>query len=445
MRTDTILKYAGERIPRYTSYPTAPHFTPDIGAVSFARWLGELDPAEPVSLYLHIPFCRTMCWYCGCHTKATRRLAPVEAYAEVLLKEIDTIANRTPGRLKVSHIHWGGGSPTYLPAPYFTALMDRLRHRFDVLGDAEVAVEVDPRIFSPEMAAAFGETGVNRASLGVQTFDEEVQRAVNRVQDRDCIEACVNLLRTSGVEGLNFDLLYGLPLQTVEKCVASAETALEFAPDRFSVFGYAHVPHMKPHQKMIRDETLPGAADRLAQADAIAETLTRSGHVQIGLDHFAYRTDPMAIALETGNLHRNFQGYTTDAATAIIGMGASAISWMPQGYIQNTTNNHEWERRVEAGDLPVARGYALTPDDRLRRAIIERLMCHLDVDVDAIAAAAGTAFDMPDLSAFEHAGILSRQGNRLAIDPEYRPLVRSVAAAFDAYLPTSTARHAVAV
>jgi len=445
MRTDTILKYAGARIPRYTSYPTAPHFTPDIGAGTFARWLGALDPAEPVSLYLHIPFCRTMCWYCGCHTKATRRLDPVEAYAEVLLKEIDMVANHTPGRLKVSHIHWGGGSPTYLPAPRFAALMDRLRHRFDVLDDAEIAVEVDPRIFSPDMAAAFADTGINRASLGVQTFDADVQRAVNRVQDRDCIETCVNLLRGAGVAGINFDLLYGLPLQTVENCVASAETALDFQPDRFSVFGYAHVPHMKPHQKMIRDNELPDAAARLAQADAIADTLTRGGHVQIGLDHFARRDDPMAVALETGTLHRNFQGYTTDAASAIIGMGASAISWMPQGYIQNTPHNHEWERRVEDGALPVARGYRLTGDDRLRRAIIERLMCHLDVDVDAITTRQGTQFDLPDLSDFERAGILRRHGGTISVDPAYRPLVRSVAAAFDAYLPASTARHAVAV
>jgi oxygen-independent coproporphyrinogen-3 oxidase len=445
MRTETILKYAGDRIPRYTSYPTAPHFSAEIGAASFAHWLSDLDPEVPVSLYLHIPFCRTMCWYCGCHTKATRRLDPVEAYAEMLLKEIDTVANHTPGRLKVSHIHWGGGSPTYLPAPRFTALMDRLRHRFDVLDEAEVAVEVDPRIFSPEMAAAFADTGVNRASLGVQTFDPDVQTAVNRIQDRACIDDCVNLLRAAGVSGLNFDLLYGLPLQTVANCAASAETALEFGPDRFSVFGYAHVPHMKPHQKMIRDSELPDAAARLAQADAIADVLTAGGHVQIGLDHFAHHNDPMALAMEAGTLRRNFQGYTTDNAAAIVGLGSSAISWMPQGYIQNTPHAHEWERRVEDGALPVARGYRLTDDDRLRRAIIEELMCRLEVDVDALAAEAGARFDWPDLSEFERAGIVRRDSGRIAVAPGYRPLVRSIAAAFDAYLPGSTARHAVAV
>lgn len=445
MRTETILKYANDRVPRYTSYPTAPHFSPDIGSGAYAQWLQELDTGRPVSLYLHIPFCKTMCWYCGCHTKATRRLDPVEAYAEVLLEEIDIVANHMPGRLKVSHVHWGGGSPTYLPADRFEALMDRIRHRFDVLEDAEVAVEVDPRIFSAQMATAFSNTGVNRASLGVQTFDPEVQKAVNRIQDRACVEACVDLLRAAGVGGLNFDLLYGLPLQTEANCVASVETALQFAPDRFSVFGYAHVPHMKPHQKMIREETLPGAAERLAQADAIAQALVAAGHVQIGLDHFAYRTDPLARALEAGSLRRNFQGYTTDTASAIIGIGASSIGWMPQGYVQNTAQNHDWERRVRDGQLPIARGYALTPEDRLRRDVIEELMCTLSVDPDAHAAGHGLPLAAPDLEAFEQAGIVRREGSRIHLDPDFRPLLRSVAAAFDTYLPTTTARHAAAV
>lgn len=445
MRTETILKYANDRVPRYTSYPTAPHFTPQTGADSYAGWLRDLDPARPVSLYLHIPFCRTMCWYCGCHTKATRRLDPVEAYAEVLLEEIDIVANRMPGRLKVSHVHWGGGSPTYLPPARFAALMDRIRHRFDVLENAEIAVEVDPRIFSPGMASAFSDTGVNRASLGVQTFDPAVQAAVNRIQDRDCVAGCVDLLRAADIDGLNFDLLYGLPLQTVDNCAASARAALEFGPDRFSVFGYAHVPHMKPHQKMIREEALPGAAERLAQADAIADVLVAGGHVQIGLDHFAHRTDDLAQALERGTLKRNFQGYTTDTADTIIGLGASAIGWLPQGYIQNTPHNHEWERRVREGELPIARGYALTPDDRLRRDVIEELMCTLSVDPQAHAARHGLALDLPDLGAFRREGIVRIEGSRIFVEPEFRPLLRSVAAEFDAYLGGSAARHAVAV
>ncbi|WP_300543676.1 oxygen-independent coproporphyrinogen III oxidase [Maricaulis sp.] len=445
MRTETILKYANERVPRYTSYPTAPHFSPDLDARDYGQWLAGLDPNAPVSLYLHVPFCRTMCWYCGCHTKATRRIAPVDAYADILLKEIDTVANHTAARLKVSHIHWGGGSPTYLPPRRFEALMDRIRHRFDVLPDAEIAVEVDPRIFDDAMASAFVASGVTRASLGVQTFDDSVQRAVNRIQPRELVEECVDMLRDAGVTGLNFDLLYGLPLQTVENCIASARMALALRPDRFSVFGYAHVPHMKPHQSMIAENDLPGAAQRLAQADAIAGTLAAGGQVPIGLDHFARAGDELARALEAGALRRNFQGYTTDTAPAIIGLGASAIGWLPRGYVQNTAHTHDWERRVLNGELPTARGYRLTPEDRLRRSIIEQLMCTLSADPAALAAAAGLAVPQADLSAFQAAGIVAREGSRVIVDPAYRPLVRNVAAAYDERLQTSSARHAVAV
>lgn len=445
MRTDTILHYATDRIPRYTSYPTAPHFSGSVDAGRYARWLAELDPAEPVSVYLHIPFCKAMCWYCGCHTKATRRSAPVEAYAEVLLREIDTVAAHTAGRLSVSHVHWGGGSPTYLPPHWFEALMTRLRDRFDLRSDAEIAVEVDPRLFSDGLAEVFRATGVNRASLGVQTFDETVQRAVNRVQPASLVAQCADRLRAAGIEAINLDLLYGLPHQTVQACMETVETALALRPDRFSVFGYAHVPHMKPHQAMIRDSDLPGAAERLAQADAIAAALVAAGHVQIGLDHFARRDDPLAAALAAGTLRRNFQGYTTDSATAIIGVGASAIGWLPQGYVQNTAVTHEWERRVNDGKLPTARGYSLTREDRMRRAVIEQLMCTLEADTPAIAAAYGLPLEMPDLSGFEQAGILTHHAGHIAINPAYRPLVRSVAALFDAHLPASTARHAVAV
>lgn len=445
MRQDTILRYANARVPRYTSYPTAPHFGPEVNAAVYARWLGELDPAKPVSLYLHVPFCRTMCWYCGCHTKATRRIDPVDAYAEVLLREIDTVAARCPDRLKVSHIHWGGGSPTYLPPERFAELMAKIRERFDVLEDAEIAVEVDPRIFSDAMAGAFARSGVNRASLGVQTFDPAVQKAVNRIQSIDLVSDCLARLRAAGIEAVNLDLLYGLPLQTEASCRETVRQILDFAPDRLSVFGYAHVPHMKPHQKMIRDPDLPDGAQRLTQADAIAEELNRAGYVQIGLDHFARAGDPLATALDARTLRRNFQGYTTDTANAIIGLGSSAIGWLPQGYVQNTPMTHDWERRVLEGWLPIARGYELTPEDRMRRDIIEQLMCFFEADPAAIAAQYGLSAPHPDLEEFLDAGIVSLDGSAIRIAPDYRPLMRNVAAAFDARLATSTARHAVAV
>ncbi|PWE18075.1 oxygen-independent coproporphyrinogen III oxidase [Marinicauda salina] len=445
MRHDIILARADARVPRYTSYPTAPHFSADIGPDRYAGWLGELDPQQPVSLYLHVPFCRSMCWYCGCHTKATRRAEPVDAYAAVLLDEIELVAGRLPARMKVSHIHWGGGSPTYLAPARFVEIMDRLRARFDVLADAEIAVEVDPRIFSGSMASAFRSAGVTRASLGVQTFDPEVQKAVNRVQDYELVADCVERLRAAGVDAFNMDLIYGLPLQTEANCRDSARKALSLGPDRFSVFGYAHVPHMKPHQKMISEDALPGPAERLAQADAIAEELVAGGQEPIGLDHFARRGDALAQALHDGSIRRNFQGYTTDAAPAIIGFGSSAIGWLPQGYVQNTPMTHDWERRVLEGRLPTARGYALTDDDRMRRTIIEQLMCRLEADPVAIAAAHGLPAPEADLSDFLRDGVVAMDGSRIVIDPTYRPLARSVAAAFDARLANSTARHAVAV
>lgn len=445
MRTDTILKFANERVPRYTSYPTAPHFSSTINGSTYGRWLTELDRSKPVSLYLHVPFCRAMCWYCGCHTRATRQNEPVERYADALLKEIDIVAASAGGRLEVSHVHWGGGSPTYLPADRFAGLMDHIRQRFDVLSDAEIAVEVDPRIFDAAMQGAFISAGVTRASLGIQTFDDTVQRAVNRIQPPEVVEECVDMLRDAGVTGLNFDLIYGLPLQTTENCVSTARTALHFDPDRFSVFGYAHVPHMKPHQKMIDEADLPDATARLAQADAIADVLTSHDHVAVGMDHFARSGDALAKAQHKGTLRRNFQGYTTDTASAIIGLGASAIGRLPQGYVQHTSSTHEWERRVREGELPTARGYRLTTEDRLRSDIIEELMCTLSVDPELHAVRHERDMPRPDLDAFEAAGVVIRDGSRIIVPPQYRALVRSVAAAFDGYLANSAARHSVAV
>ncbi|MBI1365666.1 MAG: oxygen-independent coproporphyrinogen III oxidase [Alphaproteobacteria bacterium] len=445
MREDVILKYAERRAPRYTSYPTAPHFTPAISAADYAGWLAALPADEAVSLYLHVPFCREMCWYCGCHTKATRRLEPVEKYADVLLAEIDLVAGLLPKRARVSHIHWGGGSPAYLRPARFAELMDRLRRRFDVLPDAEIAVEVDPRRLSPDHVAAFAESGVTRASLGVQTFDANVQAAVNRIQNFSTVADCVSLLRGAGVDAINFDLLYGLPRQTAQSAKETAQSALELEPDRFAVFGYAHLPHLKPHQKMIVADDLPDAASRLAQASAISATLRAAGYVPVGLDHFAKPDDALARALRQGKMRRNFQGYTTDDAAAVIGFGASAIGSLPQGYVQNTPATHEWERAVLAGRTPIARGYRLTDEDRLRREIIERLMCDLKADIRALAARRGLPAPQADLAEFVDAGVVTIRGANIEIGEDFRPLARNIAAAFDAHLARGPARYSLSV
>lgn len=421
MRDQIILKYAHRRLPRYTSYPTAPNFSPAVTAEDYMNWLDDLNPAEPLSVYLHVPYCREMCWYCGCNTKATRQYGPVERFSEILLKEIDLVAARMPGRMKVSHVHWGGGSPTYVRPQRFVEIMDRLRSRFDVGADADIAIEVDPRQLSEALARVFATSGVTRASLGVQTFDERVQAAINRLQSTAAVARCVGLLRDAGVSSLNFDLIYGLPLQTVDSCRETAREALRFSPDRFSVFGYAHVPNFKSHQRMIRDDDLPDGASRLNQALAMAAALTQAGYVSIGLDHFAKANDPLAVAHARKKVRRNFQGYTTDDAAAIIGLGPSAICSAPQGYVQNLAATPDWEHRIEAGKLPVARGCLLTPEDRFRGEIIERLMCDLEADVDAIAARHGFAAPQPDLSTFVEAGVVAANGRGLRVNGNIVP------------------------
>jgi oxygen-independent coproporphyrinogen-3 oxidase len=323
--------------------------------------------------------------------------------------------------------------------------MDRLKSRFDVAAAAEIAIEIDPRHFSQALADAFKTSGITRASLGVQTFDEDVQAAVNRVQSADTVAQCVDLLRSAGVSDLNFDLIYGLPLQTVESCRMTAREALRFSPDRFSVFGYAHVPHFKAHQRMIRDDDLPDVSSRLNQACAIAGELTQAGYIPIGLDHFAKPDDSLALAHAQRKVRRNFQGYTTDDAAAIIGFGPSAVGWLPQGYVQNSPATPDWERRIEAGELPIARGRRLTAEDRFRGEIIERLMCDLEADIAAIAARHGFPQPESDFSAFIESGIVTADASLVRVNREYRPLVRNIAAVFDAYLLGSTAQYSLAV
>ena len=444
-RTELILAHADRRVPRYTSYPTAPHFSPSVTQEAYRRWLGEIEAGTPVSLYVHVPFCRTMCWYCGCNTKATQRTEPLESYLDTLEMELQLLGGALPEGLALQHLHWGGGSPSLVRAARFGGIMQRIRRMFDVRADAELALEVDPRYLSDELIAALAETGINRASMGVQTFDDDVQRAINRIQPFEQVADAFRRLRAAGIEGVNADLLYGLPRQTVASVLDTADRLLELSPDRVSVFGYAHVPHMKTHQRMISDDELPDAVQRLAQADAIAGRLEAAGYRAIGFDHFARADDPMAVALEEGRLKRNFQGYTTDEAPVLLGVGASAIGSLPQGYVQNDAATGNWRREIIDGRFATARGVALTPDDRMRREIIERLMCDMEVDVAAVAAAHRLPAPKVDLSALEVDGIVRRDGGRIRVAGDFRSLSRIVAAAFDTRLDLGGARHAVAV
>ncbi len=444
---DLLAKY-DQPVPRYTSYPTAPHFHAGIDAAAYGRWLEALDPALPLSLYFHIPFCDSLCWFCGCNTRVVNRYEPVSTYFELLKREIALVAEKL-GRRTVSHMHFGGGSPTMLSPDDIRRLGDFVWGLFDRTPDAEIAVEIDPRGLQYETVRAFAEIGVNRASIGVQDVNRQVQEAVNRIQPLSSTAEAMAALRAEGVDRINIDLMYGLPFQTVSRVLHTVECILPLRPDRLAVFGYAHVPHMKPHMNLIPGHALPGRDERFRQQQAIAGRLVEAGYARIGLDHFAKDSDPLVPALREGRLHRNFQGYTVDPAEVLIGFGASAIGALPQGYIQNVTAMPEYRKAIGEGRLPVARGIELTPEDRLRRAIIEQIMCHMKVDLTAMQQAAGLALDLDAehtaLAALAGDGLVKLDGDILTVPEEARPLMRSIACMFDAYLATGKAKHSRAV
>lgn len=438
------------RVPRYTSYPTAPHFHAGVESAVFRSWLENLPQEAALSLYVHVPFCDTLCWFCGCHTRVVNRYRPVEDYLAWLSREIDTVASAIGTRRRVTHIHWGGGSPTMLVPDDIVALAGQLRARFDVAADCEFAVEIDPRGLQDETIAALARAGVNRASIGVQDCDDRVQRAINRIQPFSETRSVVERLRAASIGAINLDVMYGLPYQTVQLVERTIEATLSLSPERYAVFGYAHVPSFKKHQELIPEESLPDSDERLAQSEAASAKLRDAGYLPIGLDHFARPDDTLAQAYRAGNLKRNFQGYTTDAAPALIGFGASAISALPQGYAQNASDVPTYRRMLAAGELPTVRGIALSNEDRARRAVIEQLMCSLEVDAGAIARQHGfapTLFtqEIAELEPYAESGILAIEGDRIRIAPENRTFVRVVSAVFDTYLRGGSARHSLAV
>ncbi len=437
-------------VPRYTSYPTAAQFHAGVGVAAYRQWLAGVDPAEPISLYLHVPYCQQLCRYCGCHMRVARRYGQVQAYVEPLAAEIDLVAAALPGRLKVGHIHWGGGTPTILSPEDFMALQGRLRTRFEILDGAEIAVECDPRVLGAPLISAMAAAGVTRASLGVQDFDVEVQRAIGRWQPYELTLSAVEGLRRAGIRQINLDLMYGLPRQTVDSILATVDRAAGLDPDRLALFGYAHVPWMKPHQRLMPEAELPDGEARLAQAAAAAERLQQLGYVWIGLDHFARPEDPMAIAAARGRLHRNFQGYATDPATTLLGFGASAIGALDQGYVQNEVDIRAWRTAIAAGSLATRRGVALEEDDRLRRHVIERLMCDLEVDLEAAAARFGRdkrcfESEWGEIRRLAEEGLVEIDGETFRLTAAGRPFMRLAACVFDRYFDPGAGRHAKAV
>ncbi len=437
-------------VPRYTSYPTAPHFHPVEDKDFYLNWLCSLDPTEPISLYLHVPFCKEMCWYCGCNTKVTKKYDPISDYADALRAEILKIASILPGRFTVSHIHWGGGTPSILSSEDFRSVMHLLGQHFNYTDNAERAIEIDPRTVNAEKIEALAKSGINRASLGIQDFSHKVQKAINRVQSFGMTYNVVKALRASGIKQLNFDLMYGLPLQDVAAVRKTIELSHELRPDRIALFGYAHVPWMKTHMKLIKEDELPSAAERAEQALVAAEYLNELGYVQIGLDHFASPDDPMAKALKEQSLKRNFQGYTTDTAQTLIGLGASSIGMLPQGYVQNVSSVHDYKRSAKEGDFAIAKAVAVTKDDVVRRHIIERLMCDLEIDLEAVEReynlpADSFGAEIEALEILQKDGLLDLDEKRVQISDNGRFLVRTICAVFDTYLGKGIGKHSRSV
>ncbi|AHE53450.1 oxygen-independent coproporphyrinogen III oxidase [Sphingomonas sanxanigenens] len=428
-------------VPRYTSYPTAVEFHDRVGPADMAGALDAIGADDAVSLYLHVPYCREICWYCGCNTGAANRTARLSAYLDALADEVDMIAGRLGGRGRVTRIAFGGGSPDVVPAATFSALVEKVRTSFTC--DAPVlSVELDPRGFDADFAAALAASGVSRASLGVQTFDPAIQAAIGRVQPTALVAEAVRMLRDAGIGSINVDLMYGLPGQTDASLRATLETAIALAPERLAVFGYAHVPHMVPRQRRIDATALPDARTRFRQAERAHAMLVDAGYVAVGFDHFARPDDALARAAAAGTLGRNFQGFTEDAAEVLIGMGASAISAFPDRLLQNEKNSGLYRAHIAAGRLPIARGLHRCAAEQREGRTIAAILSHGTADVADIETPATARHR---LRAFEAAGLVRWQGSRLILADDARPYARTIAATFDRYRQTDAGRFSTAV
>lgn len=445
---ELIERYAAP-VPRYTSYPTAPHFSESITGQTVTKWLAELSD-EPVSLYLHIPYCDRLCWFCGCNTQHTLKYEPIQRYVDDLCREIRLVADQMGSRKRVSCLHLGGGSPSLLKRPELDRLRAALDTYFVLYAETEISVEFDPSDLSPEDLTAFKDFGLTRASLGVQDFAPRVQDYINRPQSYAETLACVDGLRALGIKSINIDALYGLPGQTLDTLEATLDKVCGMEPDRIALFGYAHVPWVKPHQRLIPEETLPDIHARFWQAHYARQILEEYEYKAIGIDHFVRSGDSLDIAYRNGRAVRNFQGYTTDTAPALIGLGVSSISRLPQGYAQNVKSVHEWRRSLDAEVLPIARGFDTRKINMAWGAAIQMLMTYFALDQKALKDRFGAQAEpvletAKWLAATDTDEFFVRTPRGHRITPAGRPFTRSIASQFDAFLQDGTAQFSIAV
>jgi len=425
------------KVPRYTSYPTAPHFGGNVDSNTYTSWIRAIPTGSKISLYVHVPFCRRLCWFCACRTQGTTSDRPVKAYLETLKSELTLLGEQLPEGVKLSRLHWGGGTPTLLSPSMMLELTAAIRKVAPFTSETEFSVEIDPNEIDVPRLDALAESGMNRASIGVQDFDAEIQQSIGRLQSYEITRDAVKEIRARGVASLNTDILFGLPHQTNARITESVQKLLSLNPDRVALYGYAHVPWMAKRQQLIPSDKLPTPQERLELYETARRLFLWDNYAEIGIDHFATQQDGLTVAQNAGRLRRNFQGYTDDTADVLIGVGASSISRFPQGYAQNAPATGAHTRAIQAGNFSTTRGHVFSNDDKCRGRMIEALMCDFRVDcaeicerfnrsesdINALLSQVNTAF--PDLLK------LSKSG--LVIPMEARPLTRMIARQLDAY------------
>ena len=429
--------------PRYTSYPTAVSFSDDFRHEKYYKHARLSNQAGgPLSLYFHIPFCDTICFYCACNKIATKDYSKTPVYLEYLFREMDMQAAMFDSSRIVEQLHWGGGTPTFLKHHEIEALMEYTRKSFNLLEDdsGDYSIEIDPRSVSADTIKLLRETGFNRFSLGVQDVDEKVQKAVNRIQPVKDTQAIIDACRKYKAHSVSIDLIYGLPFQTVSGFAKTVNAAIRMNPDRMSVFNYAHLPHIFKPQRRINVDDLPGAQEKLDIFQQSIETLTAAGYEYIGMDHFAKPDDELAIAQTQGSLHRNFQGYTTHAECDLIAMGVSSISSVENSYSQNEKDLESYYAAIDDGRIPVVRGIALSEDDVIRRSIIQQLSCQFKLDFASVEQHFNIRFsnyfasELEELASMQRDGLLAVDPKRILISAKGRMLVRNICMVFDAHL-----------
>ena len=437
--------------PRYTSYPTADRFVEAFNAESYRTWVEKREIggiARPLSLYIHIPFCNTLCFYCACNKVITKDKSKAAEYVSYLVKEMAMQAMLLGPDQVVEQLHFGGGTPTFLSDEEIRQVMTAIRQHFKLVKDGEYSIEIDPRKVSDATIALLGETGFNRISIGVQDFDDEVQKAVNRIQSEEETLRVIKAARANGFKSVSIDLIYGLPKQTLEGFATTLDKIISANPDRLSIYNYAHMPTMFKPQRRIHEEDLPTGQLKLDILSMAVDKLTKAGYVYIGMDHFAKPEDELAVAQRQGRLHRNFQGYSTHSDCDLVALGLSSIGKIGPTYSQNYRELEDYYGALDRDVLPIMRGMELDADDLVRRAIIQDLMCHFELNKDSFNKEFQIDFDryfateMEELREYEREGLLEMSSKKITVTPKGRMLIRNICMAFDKYLRTRK-KHAV--